>query len=273
MFFRFYPFFCKAIFVALLFVIFSGDAFALENTNKCMPFEKPAIAIVFDDLGHHSNTMNTINLPAPMTMSFLPNSGSDLIEQAELASEKGHEVILHLPMEPFDENQPLESGTLQVGMSPQDIRTRLRDGLDRFHGFMGVNNHMGSKFTSDPSSMSALMSAVSDYRGVYFLDSVTSAHSIGEETANIWDVPSTSRDVFLDHAGDERGVEYRLNQAMRTARSKGTAIAIGHPHKHTVDVVDAWLKKNEWSVNLVTVSQVIEHRENCQNQIRQASSK
>ncbi len=200
-------------------------------------------------------------------MSFLPES-ERLYDQAETAQANGHEVILHLPMEPFDSHQPMEEMSLMTTMHADEVDHHVKWALGRYYGFVGLNNHMGSRFTSDPEAMTALMASISGYHGVYFLDSVTSSQSIAAQYAADWGVPSASRDIFLDHAGDHKTVEQRLDDALRQANREVVAIAIGHPHRRTVDAVRDWLARNEKNIQLVPVSQVIELRQDCYNDMQ-----
>jgi polysaccharide deacetylase 2 family uncharacterized protein YibQ len=121
---------------------------------------------------------------------------------------------------------------------------RLEDQLERdlraVPYIIGVNGHMGSRFTSDPRAMRTLLRALRA-RGLFFLDSKTSPESVAAEIAAGLQVPFAERNVFLDHDPDPAAVAKALAAAARVARDDGQAIAIGHPHASTLAVLARWL--------------------------------
>ena len=146
------------------------------------PGERPLVAVVIDDLGlDRRRTAAVIALPGPLTLSFMTYA-LDLPDQAEAGRRAGGELLLHVPMEPIDRTQNPGPHALLVAMSPDEILAQLRWGLDRFTGFVGVNNHMGSKFTADARAMAVVMAELRR-RGLIFLDSKTTAMSAGMREA------------------------------------------------------------------------------------------
>ncbi len=205
--------------------------------------ETPVIAVVIDDLGlNRKMTRAFIDLPAPLTLSFLTYA-DDLPEQTQTARQAGHELLVHTPMEPVSDNDA-GPDALKAGMSEAEIRERLGVMLDAFSGYVGINNHMGSKFTSDRFSMDVIADEVSK-RGLLFLDSLTSRYSKGKEAADAKGVPYAVRNVFLDNARDPEKVMHQLHLLEKAAERNKTAVGIGHPHRATMQALKAWIPEVE----------------------------
>src|SRR5262249_40596056 len=144
-----------------------------------------------------------------------------------------------MPMEPLGHDDP-GPGALLTNLSSDEVRARFDKALDSFSGFDGVNNHMGSKFTADEAGMQIVIGELQK-RHLFFLDSRTSARSVGDAVAREHGVPTTRRDVFLDDTMTAEAVNAQLAQLERVARHKGVAVAIGHPHDVTLTALEAWL--------------------------------
>jgi polysaccharide deacetylase 2 family uncharacterized protein YibQ len=201
---------------------------------------KPQIAIVIDDLGlDKRRTERAIALPGPLTLSFLAYA-SDLPRMTEEAHRHGHELLVHVPMEPMSRSEDMGPNGLAVGLAHDEVLRRLRWDLERFDGYVGINNHMGSRFTSSAASMLPVMEELKA-RGLLFLDSRTIGNSAGVELARKLDVPHAARDVFLDNEVSGPAVAAQLVETEQLARRHGSAIAIGHPHDATLDQLAAWL--------------------------------
>ncbi len=202
--------------------------------------EGPLIAVLIDDLGHNARRVaRVIALEPPLTLAFLPY-GRALPALTAEARRAGHEVLVHLPMEPEDPSQDPGPGALLTALDGDQILTRLRWQLGRFEGYVGVNNHMGSRFTRDRAAMTAVMAEVKA-RGLLYVDSRTTPHTLGSALARQMGVPEIARDVFLDdeHSGEE--VRRQLALLEDTARRQGFAVAIGHPLSVTLEALEAWL--------------------------------
>lgn len=203
---------------------------------------QPAIAIVIDDLGPApAATRKAIALPGPLTLAFLPYA-ENLPAFVQQARAQGHELIVHMPMEPLDmkHNRPGE-GALLTGLDAAEIAARLDWALGRVDQVVGINNHMGSAFTRDEAGMSVVMQVL-QARGLLFLDSRTIGSTKGEALARRYGVPHAGRDVFLDNDKDSsEAIWAQLRQAERVALKHGQAIAIGHPHAATLAALAAWI--------------------------------
>ena len=201
---------------------------------------KPAIAIVMDDLGvDKARTRRAIALPGPLTTAWLPYA-TNLGPQVDAARRAGHELMVHMPMEPLTRNSDPGPNALLVGLPRGELERRLHWNLSRFDGFVGVNNHMGSRFTSHHGGM-AVVARELKRRGLLFLDSRTVETSVALEVATAEGVPSTTRDVFTDHSQKPEMIAQQLRMVERIARRTGHAIAIAHPHDATLKALRRWL--------------------------------
>jgi uncharacterized protein len=218
------------------------------------------IAIVIDDLGmDRRRTERAIALKGPLTLSFLAYA-DDLPRLTAAARRAGHELMVHVPMEPMSHTEDMGPNGLAVALSHDELLRRLRWDLGRFEGYVGINNHMGSRFTSDTPGMTAIMAELKA-RGLLFIDSRTIASTVAAEVAQRLGVPSASRDVFLDNESDATAVGERLAVLEATARRHGSAIAIGHPHDGTLAELALWLDKLESKgLVLVPVSTIVKER-------------
>jgi hypothetical protein len=200
----------------------------------------PAIAIVIDDLGLGAlHTRQAIGLPGAVTLAFMTYAPG-LEEWTSAARAGRHELLLHVPMQPLNDRIDPGPRALTVGLSNAEILDRLRWGLGRMAGYVGINNHMGSRFTQDRAGMSVVMEEVKA-RGLLFLDSVTIGGSVGAATAEALRVPAAERNIFLDDVATVPGVSRQIAMLEQVARRHGSAIAIGHPHPATLAVLSEWL--------------------------------
>jgi len=201
---------------------------------------KPIIALIIDDVGlSRDRVQDLIDLPELLTLAFLPYA-SAIQSKVEMARVRGHEVMLHLPMQPSDDQTDPGPDALLVGLSDEEIRRRTNKNLDSFDGYVGVNNHMGSRFTADGRLMAIVMDIMAQ-RGLLFLDSKTTPRSTGYKLAVQRGMPSAKRDIFIDNVIEEAAILKQLEKVEKIANKKGVAIAIGHPHKQTISALKKWL--------------------------------
>jgi len=223
------------------------------------PQGRPMIAIVIDDVGlDRANSARAIALPGPLTISFMTYA-EHLDQQSALAREHGHELMLHVPMEPMDASLDAGPDVLRTDLGPDELKRRLDWDLSRLSGIVGINNHMGSKFSRSTEGMSMVMQALRD-RGLLFLDSRTIADSVGSKEAVTYGVPHADRDVFLDDDQSPAKIYQMLAELERIARKRGYAVGIGHPHPATIDALQRWLPmvRQEGFV-LVPISAIVRH--------------
>lgn len=223
------------------------------------PDGRPQIAIVIDDLGlKQAETRRAIALPGPLTLAFLPY-GEALSSHTHGARARGHEVIVHLPMDPGARANPGPQA-LRLGLDPAEMERRLAWNLAQVPGHAGVNNHMGSALTENAAAMSLVLERLKQDGG-YFLDSRTTARSAAREIAARIGLPYAERDVFLDNDLAATAIERQLAETETLARRYGTAIAIGHPHAQTLSVLETWLQQADAKgFDVVPVSTIIATR-------------
>lgn len=201
---------------------------------------RPMIAVVIDDLGvDHRRSEKVIGLRPPLTLAWMTYA-DNLPALTRQARQRGHELMVHVPMQPMSESYDPGPDVLEVGLPAEELRRRLRWGLSRFEGFVGINNHMGSRFTADRAGMAIVMEEVRA-RGLLFLDSVTTQKSVAPELARQYGVPFAARQVFLDNDMSVAAVREQLLKTEAQARKYGAAIAIGHPHDGTIEALTGWL--------------------------------
>ncbi len=201
---------------------------------------RPKIILIIDDMGIDRRAVSSVlNLPGPVTLSFLPYA-NDVASLADTARDAGVELMLHLPMEPLGENDP-GPNALTSAMTGADFIKALEWNLTRFDGFVGVNNHMGSQLTADEAAMKTLL-AYLKHKDLFFMDSVTTGDTVARRAGARVGANVFSRDVFIDaEPGNGKMVKSQLALVERIARETGYAVAIGHPRKETLDVLGPWL--------------------------------
>lgn len=224
---------------------------------------KKLIAIVIDDMGINKKRTAEINaIKAPITASFL-TYGTQLAEQVQTSKDSGHEIILHIPMEPYSAANTAPDQLL-VKMSNEQIADRFEEMLQKIDGLKGGNNHMGSRFTENREKLAVVMKILKE-KNMFFLDSKTSVKAIGCEVAAKYDVDCANRDVFLDNENNFEYITGQLKRTERIAQNKGYAIAIGHPKSETVKALQNWLKNlDKDKFETVTISELLKKMKNTQ---------
>lgn len=215
-------------------------------------FKKPKLAIIIDDVSFAHDVASIKALHMPLTMSFLPPSPAHPNSALLAAEEKMY--MVHLPLEAmhFSAEEPI---TLRVSDSKEMIEQRVAQVKKLFPRAYYVNNHTGSRFTSNRRAVEDLIVALND-EGIGFLDSRTTAQTKVPDVMASLGKPYIARDVFLDHESDVPYIEEQIKKAIAKAKQHGSAIAIGHPRKETLQALKnskALLK----SVDLVYVNKVI----------------
>jgi len=235
-------------------------------------YDRPMIAVVIDDLGmNRRNTAALNDLKGPLTLAFLPYAG-DLARQTRAARAAGHELLLHMPMEPIGQEWPGPDALL-TSLEPEEFHRRLLAGFESFTGFVGMNNHMGSRVTADQERMAVVMAELGK-RDLLFLDSMTTARSVGSVEARRHGVPFARRDVFIDTVFARETPErvlHQLAQVESISRERGAAVAIGHPHDATIEALRHWLPTLEArGFALVPISTIVA-RQTCRQEIMVAA--
>jgi polysaccharide deacetylase 2 family uncharacterized protein YibQ len=215
------------------------------------------LAILIDDLGSDRAAAEQIfALPYPMTISVLPEHPQSVGIAGE-ARRRGCEVMLHLPMQSVGKDQP-EPQELEPGMNSARVSAMVDGFLAGLPGVRGINNHQGSQATADPALMAELMPVLRAHH-LFYVDSRTTAATVAYDAARQSGVPAGFRNVpFLDDVENVAAIEAQINLAIRGAREKGEAIAIGHPHPATLQALRVMLPKAQsQGVRLVYVSELV----------------
>lgn len=203
-----------------------------------IPPMAPSVALVIDDVAYDLSLMDRFaSLGVPLTFAVLPRDKNSRA-LAEKARRLHFSVILHLPMEPLDlaHHNP-GSAALYLKMTPQQLRQQFEKDVASVPYIQGINNHMGSAFTSDESKMSLVMKWVKE-KNLFFLDSRTSPHSVVPRVALREGVPCLVNETFLDNQDDSQVIERQLDQVLQLALKRKRTIAIGHyRRKHLVEAL------------------------------------
>jgi polysaccharide deacetylase 2 family uncharacterized protein YibQ len=239
-----------------LFAIISGRALAVQA-------DLPAISIIIDDIGYrHIDDTNALNLPGPITYAILPHSPY-AEKMSGLAHAAGKDIILHLPMEAVEheKNHLMGPGGLKLEMDRIQFIQVLGKNFRSLPNIIGVNNHMGSRLTMDRERMEWLMDFINT-RNIFYLDSLTNHNSVAIAVADRKNVPYLKRDVFLDNEKDLAYIEAQFIELIQIAKRKGSAIAIGHPHPETVEVLRYQLGRlQQHGVRLVSLKEMLEQNQ------------
>ncbi len=236
---------------------------AARAARRPAPSPAPVrVAIVLDDFGYSEQNVSALEqLRYPVTCAVLPNLPHSA-SVAEAAQRSGHEVILHMPMEPHQpegaSKRKLERGTIYTWMKSEQVRRQLDEAIASVPHLRGISNHMGSRATEDPQLMHAVASRLKS-RHLYFLDSFVTEESVVIEQARQAGVPCARRDIFLDNKLDEAYIIEQLDQLVAVARQEGVAIGIGHDRPATLRVLRRQMPRYvKGGVTFVKVSELVQ---------------
>jgi polysaccharide deacetylase 2 family uncharacterized protein YibQ len=205
-----------------------------SQPSASRPSAGPArLAVILDDVGGDRGAADAIfALPYALTISVLPNRPHS-VDIARQAHRRGYQVMLHLPMQSVGNGKP-EPQELHRGMQATDVAALVNEFLDAVPDVTGVNNHQGSQSTADVALMDALMLVLRDHQ-LFYIDSRTTRETVAYDAARKAGVRCASRNVpFLDDVAETSAVRKQLQLALRGAKEKGEAIAIGHPRPSTL---------------------------------------
>lgn len=234
-----------------------------QTVQTIAPGEKPKLAIVIDDFGNNAaGTEEMLALPIKFTGAVMPEMEYTKADQAKLLN-SGKAVILHQPMEAHTgQRNWLGKTPILSSMTTEEAVNTFKGNLASVDKASGFNNHMGSKITEDKEKMTALLKEAKA-KNLFFLDSLTTGKSVGEEVSKELGVPYIKRDVFLDSTQNLKTIEDNILRAAEIAKKKGTAVAIGHVGaeggKVTAQALSNLYKQLEKDgVEFVTLEEIIE---------------
>lgn len=196
------------------------------------------IVLVIDDFGYRNDNISDgfLNLSIPITCAIIPGHTASK-KFAEKAVSYGKEVIIHMPMESENYSPGEDEYKLLTSMTSELLENKLIQAFESLPEAIGMNNHQGSKATSDSKTMTVLASVLKD-RGKYFIDSRTSSLTIGEKTMISFGVPTARRNIFLDNNNDLDKIEEQMNKLANSAKKNGVAVGLGHARKNTLSVLE-----------------------------------
>ncbi|UNK17038.1 divergent polysaccharide deacetylase family protein [Paenibacillus sp. N3/727] len=223
------------------------------------------LAVIIDDFGNgQKGTDEILNLPIKITvavMPFLPTSKSD----AERAHKLGHDVIIHMPMEPKQGRANwLGPGAITSKMTDEEIRKQLEKAIDHVPFAVGMNNHMGSKITGDERIMSIVLDVCKE-RGLFFIDSKTNYHSVTSKLAAEKGMPNINNEIFLDDVHTVKHVTKQLKAAAEQAVQNKSCITIGHVGTfgdRTAAALKGSIPELQRQVQFVGIQELVQDRSN-----------
>lgn len=197
-----------------------------------------AIVLVIDDFGYRNDSISDrfLNLPVPLTCAVLPGH-SQSASIAKKAIKSGKEVIIHMPMESSVSMTGEDEFKLKVGMTSEEIEWRLNEALKEIPEAIGINNHQGSKATTNGKVMGVVASVLKN-KNKFFLDSRTSSKTVGEKTMRSVGVLTARRHIFLDNDLNIDNISKQLDKLVALSQKKGMAIGIGHVKANTLKVLE-----------------------------------
>lgn len=241
-------------------LLFSCDKEGIKIARR--PVALPGagkIALIVDDMGYSLGAINELcSIDRPLTIAIIPYSPL-ASEIATISKQHDLEVILHLPLEAIDENNngSYSKGMITAEMNKSEIIATLDKNLNQVPYISGVNNHMGSKITSDSQIMNIILEHLKD-RGLFFIDSRTTGNSVAYDIAQSLNIPSAYRNIFLDGELDEDYIRQQLFELFRRAQKNGFALGICHPNEETLKVLkESFHLADEYGLEPVLASQIV----------------
>jgi len=215
------------------------------------------MAIVIDDFGYSKEPITAFaEISRPLTFAVLPYRPYSN-EAAARGLSSGHQVILHLPMEPLAQGEQSEKLTITVKMSDGEIQEMTRNALQAIPGLIGVNNHQGSRATADKRVMNIVLGELKN-NSLFFLDSRTNSQSVGAESARQMGIRTGENQLFIDNTDNVNAIKTKLRTAQDMAIKYGSVVVIGHARMNTAKAVNEIISElEENGVQLVFVSQMV----------------
>jgi len=217
-----------------------GSLLGLNTLSRAFASEtsvgQSKIALIIDDIGFSRSRLEMfLEIETVMTFAVLPRLSLSLPLAEEIHC-LGYEIMLHQPMEPSDANVDPGPGAVYVGDDEDKIGMVLEENISEFPFATGINNHMGSRFTACPREMTDVIKTIKG-KGLFFVDSLTTNHSTGYQTAKSLNVAAARRNIFLDNNLDVSAITAQLYKLKNLALKTGYAIGIGHPFPETAEAI------------------------------------
>lgn len=237
------------------FTLITGLLFAAQFVHA-----QSYITIIIDDVGYNtSSAIRLAKFPYPITCAILPDAASSE-KSAAILSQSNKELMLHVPMQ-GRLDQAREPNVLHGGLSEEQFVARLQAMLNKIPNIAGLNNHQGSLLTRQPEPMDWLMREVKKIDNFYFVDSMTSAVSIGWKSAKNHNIPHARRHIFIDHERTPEFIQQQLSHLINIAKKRGFALGIGHPYKETLDALEQFLPSlHAQGIRLIPASEYVQRK-------------
>jgi polysaccharide deacetylase 2 family uncharacterized protein YibQ len=237
--------------------LLAGAALMTSMPAALSASSNPRLTLIIDDIGQTpERDRQVLALPGPVALAILPDTphAREIDRAAYLA---GKQVMLHMPMDPAGGRY-----AWLPGMPVSQLAERLHAALEVVPHAEGINNHMGSRMTSQREAMSWLMSELQK-RHLFFVDSRTSAATVAAAEAQRIGLASLSRDVFLDDDPTPEAIRKQFEIGISLARKQGSVVMIGHPHPATIRVLQQQLPRlSERGIDWIRADMMIAARRN-----------
>jgi uncharacterized protein len=222
------------------FTVYAAEA------DRAKAARMPTVSIVIGGLGVGAakTTDAIMKLPPAVTLAFTPY-GSDPGKLAERARAQRHEILLQVPMEPFDypDNDPGPQ-TLLTTLAPDQNLDRLYWHLSRFQGYAGIANFMGARFVATDAVMQPIVREAAK-RGLGYLDDGSAPRSVAASLAAGQSMPFARADVSIDAVPTAAEIDRALAKLEELAKERGTAVGVASALPISIERIGAWIKTLE----------------------------
>jgi uncharacterized protein len=251
----------RRVFLERSLILLAGTFFGVNFLRPAVAgaYGRPRIALIIDDIGSSASRARAFAaLSIPLTFAILPQ----LTYSALLAEEmegRGHEIMLHQPMEPYRHELDPGPGAVFISYGDRKIEEIVQENIAQIPQATGVNNHMGSRFTSCSKKVIQALKVIKE-RDLFFVDSLTTCHSKAYELARRLHMRAAPRNIFLDNTQELPSIRRQIRRLKTHALIYGAAIGIGHPHIPTLAALHEFkweLEDQRSPLELVPVSRLL----------------
>jgi uncharacterized protein len=202
----------------------------------------PRVALIIGGLGMASGgTAEALaKMPAPVTLAFAPD-GNDLENLVARARDSGHEMLLQVPMEPFDAETNPGAHTLLTSLPAEQNIDRLHWLMSRFQGYVGIGNFTAGRFSASQSALAPVLRETAK-RGLLYVEDSSSPRSVAGQIAGANKLPYAKVEIVLDASPKADDIDKALSRLEALARERGTAVGLGQALPLTIDRLAKWVK-------------------------------
>lgn len=251
--------------VPVLLVLAVAIIFLIIILYKAPIKAEAQVAFVLDDWGYSLNNVDALfQIDRPVTLAVLPHLRySKEISDRIIKYGRGYDIILHLPLESKSGKAP-ERDTIRRNMEKNRVLSILKDDIESIPGIIGVSNHQGSRATENKEIMKIILEELKK-RNLFFLDSRTTPVSVCGNISGKIGLRYAERSVFLDlgQKKDEKQtkayIKKQIKELINIAKIRGSAIAIGHDKKLTIEVIKESIPDIEkGNIKIVPLKKLVE---------------